>query len=85
MVDGLVLSSRVRRAESRVESVLDWPCMAGPPGMEIFVVFDGRGLGEAEREVGLDWDVDLGILRSDIRVPEAEGGGFEVEVFAGLG
>lgn len=78
--DVLVLISRVRIAESRAERVVEEPCMDWPPVMVTLVCL---GLGGGCEGVGFDF----GLCRSDIRAPEAEGGGFGVEdwVAAGLG
>ena len=67
---GLVCSSRDWIAESKSERVVEAPCMAGPPVRVIFVLFCGAG--DAVRGVFVR---TLG--RSEIRGPEAEGGGLE--------
>ena len=70
-----VLSSSVRIAESSAERVVELPCMDWPPVMLILVVFGAGGC------VGFD----LGLEKSDIKAPAAEGGAFGLEVMAGLG
>ena len=75
----LVLISRLRIAESSSVSVEEAPCMDVPPVMFTFVF---GGAGEEVREDALLLD-----LKSDIRVPDAEGGarGVGAWITAGLG
>lgn len=83
----LVLISRVRIAESRAERVVEEPCMDCPPVMWTFVFcLVAAGRGEEVRE-GFWEDEEDFVLKSDIRVPEAEGGAFGVGAWmaAGLG
>lgn len=61
---GFVWISRVRMAESRSLIVDDWPCIGVPPDRFTFVF----GPGE---DVRLEGD-----LKSEIRRPAADGGGF---------
>jgi len=79
-----VLISRLRIAESSSERMVEAPCMDVPPVMFTFV-FEGAGedVREAFREAG----VLLEVLKSDIKVPAAEGGGLGVGAWmaAGLG
>jgi hypothetical protein len=74
----LVLISKDRMAESRAERVVDAPCIEAPPVRETFVIFCLAGAGDPVRE-GF-WDEegvdDLEVLKSEIRLPAAEGGGF---------
>lgn len=65
-----MLISRLRIAASSSESTADAPCIDVPPVMLTFV-FELEGAGEDVRELGVLFDV----LKSEIRGPEAEGGG----------
>ncbi len=65
-----MLISRVRIAASNSERTVEAPCMDVPPVMFTFV-FELEGAGEVVREVGVDFEV----LKSEIKVPAAEGGG----------
>lgn len=69
----LVEISRLRIAASSSLSAEDAPCMDVPPVMFTFV-FEGAGeeVREAFREVEVELLLDL---KSDIKVPAAEGGG----------
>ena len=73
--DGLVWISRLRIALSRSESVVEAPCMAMPPEIETFVFDEGAGAGEEVRE-----PLPLEFRASEIKGPEAEGGGFAAAV-----
>ena len=67
--EGLVWSSRVRIAESRSCRVVEAPCMDAPPAILIVVLGAGEEVREDVREPVRTFG------RSDIRGPEAEGGG----------
>lgn len=68
----MVCTSRERIAESRAERAVEAPCIGVPPVM-VTLVLD-FGAGEEVREVGLEL-LFLRDLRSEMRGPEAEGGG----------
>jgi hypothetical protein len=70
----LVLISKLRMAASSSLSAADPPCIDVPPVMLTFA-FDGAG--EVFRDVPRDVGA-LFVLRSEIREPAAEGGGFEM-------
>jgi hypothetical protein len=68
-----VLISRLRIAASSSESTAEAPCIDVPPVM-FTLVLELEGAGEEVREVGVLFEV----LKSEIRVPAAEGGGLGV-------
>jgi hypothetical protein len=69
-----VLISRLRMAASSSFNAVDCPCMDVPPVMFTFVF---EGAGEDVREMLRDEELLL-VLRSEIRVPAAEGGGLGI-------
>lgn len=70
----LVDISRERMAASSSVSTVDAPCMDVPPVMLTFVAF---GAGEEVREGTREEEEDF-VLKSEINVPAAEGGGLGV-------
>ena len=77
--EGLVWSSSVRMAESRSARVVDGACIEGPPDRFTLVFGAGEAVLEEGRERVLVWTLG----RSDIKGPDAEGGGFVAFVVEG--
>lgn len=70
--DAFVLISNVLIAESSSERTVDAPCIDVPPVMLTFVLLGaGEEVRELLREEGMLFD-----LKSEIREPAADGGGF---------
>ena len=68
-----MLISRLRIAASSSVRTVEAPCIDVPPVILTFVVFDGPGTGEAVPEALREEEL-LFDLKSEIRVPAAEGG-----------
>lgn len=74
--EGFVWSSRVRMAESRSWRVVDAPCIELPPATLILVLGAGEEVLDDVREPVRTFG------RSEIRCPDAEGGGLAAVVDA---
>lgn len=68
-----MLISRLRIAASSSVRTVEAPCIDVPPVILTFVVFDGPEAGEAVPEALREEEL-LFDLKSEIRVPAAEGG-----------
>ena len=81
-----MLISRLRIAASSSVRTVEAPCIDVPPVTLTFVVFDRPGAGEAVREALREEEL-LFDLKSEIRVPAAEGGarGVGAWIAGGLG